>query len=100
VSVKPHLVTHIECREGRSHASCLLFILASRDCKLVTNVSMDIAKVKCGLVSLCGGDHLNVNLDIGVKPLIRKEQGGVWGRVCSIVVCELCEREEKRPVIL
>jgi hypothetical protein len=55
---------------------------------------VDIVKVKHGLVSLCGGDCLNVDLKIGVKPFIRKEWGDICGRVRGIVVCKLCEREE------
>jgi hypothetical protein len=100
VSVEPHLVAHIEHREGRSRASRLLFVLVSHDCKLVANVIVDIMKVKCGLVSLCGGDHLDVNLEIGVKPFIHEEQGDVHGGVRGIVVCELCVGEERCPVVL
>jgi hypothetical protein len=100
VSVEPHLVAHVECREGRSCASHLLFILASCDWKLVMNVSVDIMKVECGLVSLHGGDCLDVDLEIGVKPFIHEKQGDIHGRVCSVVVCELCEREEECPIVL
>jgi hypothetical protein len=99
VSVEPHLVAHIEHREGRLHASHLLFILALCDRKLVMNVSVDIMKVEHGLVSLCGGDCLNVDLKIGVKPFIHKEWGDICGGVCGVVVCELCKREEC-PIIL
>jgi hypothetical protein len=99
-SVKPHLVAHVEHREGRLHTSCLLFILVSHDCQLVTNVIVDVAKVECSLVSLHGWNCLDVNLEIGVKPLICEEQGDVHSGVHGIVVCKLCEREERHPVVL
>jgi hypothetical protein len=64
------------------------------------NIIVDVAKVEHSLVSLCGGDCLNVNLEIGVKPFIHKEWGDVHGRVHSIVVCKLCKGEERCPVVL
>jgi hypothetical protein len=99
-SVKPYLVAHIERQEGGSCTSHLLFILVLCDHELVVNVSVDIMKVKCGLVSLCGGDRLDVDLKIGVKPFIHKEWGDICGGVRGIVVCELCEREVGCPIVL
>jgi hypothetical protein len=64
------------------------------------NVTVDIMKVKHSLVSLCGGDCLDVDLEIGVKPFIHEKWGDIRGRVCGIVVCKLCEREEEHPIIL
>jgi hypothetical protein len=93
VSVEPHLVAHIEHREGRFHTSHLLFILVSHDPKLVANVNVDVRKVKHSLVSLHGGDHLNVDFKVGVKPCIHEEWGDVHGRVHGIVVYKLCKRE-------
>jgi hypothetical protein len=86
-SVEPHLVAHIERREGKLHTSHLLFILGSHDHELVTYISVDITKVECSLVSLCGGDCLNVYLDIEVKSCIRKEQ--YRGRIGSSDDCQI-----------
>jgi hypothetical protein len=71
----------------------LLFILASHDCELVTDITVDVVKVECSLVGFGRGDHLEIDFKVGVKSFVHEEWVYVCGRVFCIVVCKFCEGE-------
>jgi hypothetical protein len=52
---------------------------------LVANINVDVMKVKHGLVSLCGGDCLDVDFETGVKTLFVKN-GVIFMVECSVLL--------------